>query len=40
MIREFLTHSPALALPLTAMLLFMALFAVAVWFAVRRRAAR
>lgn len=39
MIREFLTHSPALSLPLAAMLLFMAMFAVAVWFAVRRRAA-
>lgn len=39
MIREFLTHSPALSLPLAAMLLFIGLFAGVVWFASRRRAA-
>ena len=38
MIREFLTHSPALSLPLAAMLLFIGLFAGVVWFASRRRA--
>lgn len=39
MIREYLTRSAALSLPLAAMLLFIALFAAAVWFAARRRAA-